>query len=80
MVLVHDLVAAELERAAIEGLGEALPAPTGHHVSDLWHEFEAGPSGEARFARELTGAVIGAGAETLAAAGTDVEAVRASVA
>ncbi len=44
---------AERERAAIENLRAMLPAPTAQEVYDLWHEFEAGATAEARFARAL---------------------------
>lgn len=44
---------AEREQTAIENLRAMLPAPTGQHVHDLWHEFEAAATAEARFARAL---------------------------
>lgn len=44
---------AEREREAIRRLRELLPPPVGQAVFDLWHEFEAGQTGEAKFARAL---------------------------
>jgi putative hydrolase of HD superfamily len=44
---------AEREQAAIDRLRQMLPAPSGERVHGLWHEFEAGATGEARFARAL---------------------------
>ena len=44
---------AERERKAIDKLRTMLPAPTGEQVYALWHEFEQGQTGEARFARSL---------------------------
>ena len=43
----------ERERMAIDKLRTMLPAPTGEEVHALWHEFEEGQTGEARFARAL---------------------------
>jgi putative hydrolase of HD superfamily len=44
---------AEREQKAIDGLRQMLPSPTGERVHRLWHEFEAGATPEARFARAL---------------------------
>ncbi len=44
---------AAAERAAIERIRTMLPAPTGAELHALWHEFEAGLTPEARFARAL---------------------------
>lgn len=41
------------ERAGIERLAALLPDDQGHAVRDLWEEFEAGETAEARFARAL---------------------------
>lgn len=43
----------ERERLAIDRLRAALPSPTGQDVYDLWHEFEAGQTREAKFAQAL---------------------------
>jgi 5'-deoxynucleotidase YfbR-like HD superfamily hydrolase len=44
---------AELELAAIERIARMLPAPEGDTVKQLWLEFEAGQTPEARFVRAL---------------------------
>lgn len=44
---------AEREREAIDRIRTMLPEPTGQSVYDLWHEFEADTTGEAKFARAL---------------------------
>lgn len=41
------------EHAAAEHLRALVPAPGGERVYAAWHEFEAGATGEARFARAL---------------------------
>lgn len=41
------------EQAAIEHLRAMLPEPVGQQVYEAWHEFEAGATGEARFAKAL---------------------------
>lgn len=71
LVIVHDLVEAEVgdvpffatgeakdgkaarEARAILGIRERLPAPVGGEIHDLWHEYEAAATPEARFARAL---------------------------
>jgi putative hydrolase of HD superfamily len=44
---------ARAEQAAIERIRAMLPDPTGVELHALWHEFEAGHTPEARFARAL---------------------------
>ncbi len=56
-VMVYDLNARKAvesqEQAAAERLFGLLPEPQRHHFSQLWHEYEAGESANARFALML---------------------------
>src|SRR6185437_220194 len=69
MVLVHDLVEIYYqdnpahkgqpadkeiqERKALKMLTKLLPTQTGNEINDLWNEYEAAKSPEARFAKSL---------------------------